>query len=70
MLLTDIDCVDVHSILVPPLVVGDLYIVATHLTLLHPAILCKGPILETVTSVPLTALVMPLVPELDGDLLQ
>lgn len=69
MLLTNLDRVNIHSILEPPLIVGDLHIVATHLPLLHSAVLCKRPILKTIASIPLSALVMPLIPELDSDLL-
>jgi len=49
----------------------DLNIVTTHLSLAHLPILCKRPILETITPLPLHPImrILILVPELDRDLI-
>lgn len=67
--LRDCDFIHIHTLFEPPFAVCDLDIVAAHLALLHQAILCKRPVLEAVASIPLTFLVMPLVPELHGNLI-
>ena len=70
MLLRDIDSIDIDSILEPALFGRDLNIIPTHLPLTHPAILCKCPVLEAITTLPLRSimLVLVLIPELDCDL--
>lgn len=62
--------VHVHTLLEPPILLLQLDVVPTHLTLPHYAILPKRPILKTITSLPLHAVVgIPiLVPELHGNL--
>ncbi|KAI9744513.1 MAG: hypothetical protein M1818_002042 [Claussenomyces sp. TS43310] len=55
--------VDVDPILVPSFSLCNLYIVATHMPLTHTAIGCKGPVLESVATPPLTVFVKIFVPE-------
>jgi len=69
MLLRDIDNIDIDSILEPALFGRDLNIVPAHLPLPHPTILCKRPVLEAITTLPLHFImaVLVLIPELDSD---
>ena len=70
MLLRDIDSIDIDSILEPALFGRDLNIVPAHLPLPHSTILCKSPILQAITTLPLHSVmaVLVLIPELDSDL--
>lgn len=68
MPLAYVDRVHVDAVLEPTLPVGDLDVVAAHLPLAHQAVVGKGPVLQAVRPPPLPFLVVPLVPELDGDL--
>lgn len=68
MPLRDVDRVDVDAVLEPTLRVRDSDVVAAHLPLPHQSVLCKRPVLEPVRAPPLACVVVPLVPELDGDL--
>lgn len=71
MLFRDLNGIDVHPVLKPPLVLVDLDIISTHLPLPHAPILCERPVFEPVTSLPLHRIVavLILVPELDGNLI-
>jgi hypothetical protein len=69
MFWTDRDFVDINTILEPSFRLRYLHIIPAHLPLPHPAIVLKSPIFKTVTSMPLSSLIMPLVPELDCNLL-
>lgn len=61
--------VHVNALLEPSLVLSDLDVVTTHLSLAHLAILGKSPILKTITSNPLARLgVLELIPELNSNL--
>jgi len=70
MLLADLNQVHIHAVLEPSLRVRELDIIATHLPLPHPPVLRKRPVLKTITTLPLHAIVgiLILVPELDCDL--
>ena len=68
MLLTDINSIDIHAVLEPPLLVRDADVVPAHLPLPHQPVAGEGPILQTVGPPPLALFVVPLVPELDCDL--
>lgn len=68
VLLADLDRIHVDAVLEPALLVGDLDVVPAHLPLPHQAVVGKRPVLEPVGPPPLARLVVPLVPELDGDL--
>jgi hypothetical protein len=70
MLLRDINSIDIDSILEPALFRQDLNIIPAHLPLSHATILCKRPVLEAITPLPLHAImfVLVLIPELDCDL--
>jgi hypothetical protein len=68
MLLLDVDAIDVHAILVPPLLVRDPDVVPAHLPLPHQPVVRERPVLQPVGPPPLPGLVVPLVPELHGDL--
>ena len=62
--------IHIHTLLKPPILLLQVDVVPTHLTFPHYAILPKCPILKTITSLPLHAVVgIPiLVPELHGNL--
>lgn len=64
VLLTDGYTVHIHAFFEPALLVGNLDIVAAHLSLAHESVGCEGPVFEPVRPVPLAGLIMPLVPEL------
>lgn len=70
MLLRNIDSIDIDAILEPALFGRDLNIISAHLPLSHPTILCKRPILQAITTLPLHSVmaVLVLIPELDSDL--
>ena len=70
VLFRDLDFINIHALLEPPLILGDLDIIPTHLPLPHTPILCKRPILQSITAFPLHLFmrVLILIPELDGDL--
>jgi hypothetical protein len=70
MLLRDIHLVDVHAVREPALVVGDGDVVPAHLALAHEAVGGERPVLEPVGPPPLPGGVVPLVPELHGDLVR
>lgn len=69
MLLTDLDTLNINTVSEPPPFLPNLNIIATHLALPHPAVLCKCPVLEAIASLPLHSIlsVLVLVPELDCD---
>ncbi len=52
MLLRNVNLIDVHSVLEPPLILADLEIVTAHLPLTHTAVFRKGPVFETITTLP------------------
>lgn len=66
--LRDINGIHINAIPEPPLCVFNFDIVPAHLSLAHKPALGKGPILETIRPPPLSRLIMPLVPELNGNL--
>ena len=68
MLWTNINSVDIYTILKPPLLLSDLNIITTHMSLLHQAIFIKGPVLKSVASPPLTVVIMKFIPELHSNL--
>lgn len=69
MSLANLDCVHIHAILEPPLLLGNGDLIAAHLALSHLAINVKGPVLETVAPPPLLRLPMLVfIPELDCNL--
>ena len=68
MLLRDQNLIHIHPLHKPPLLIRDLDIIPTHLPLPHPPILRKSPILKTIRPPPLARGIMPLIPELDGNL--
>ena len=70
MLVGDINCVDVHRIFIPALIIANVHIISAHLPFTHQPVLGKSPVLEAICSVPLTVPIMPFVPELDGDLIE
>lgn len=70
MLLSDGYSIHIHAISEPPLRLLNLDIVSAHLSLAHQPVFGKCPILEAVGPPPLPRLVMPFIPELDGNLLQ
>src|SRR5215469_9651873 len=62
--------IHIYTILEPPILLLQLDVIPTHLTLPHYAILTKCPILKTITSLPLHTVIgiLILVPELYCDL--
>jgi hypothetical protein len=68
MLLADIDCIHIDTFLVPARLIVDTHVVGAHLPLPHQSVLCKRPVLEAVRPPPLAGRIVPLVPELDCDL--
>jgi len=62
--------IHIHALLEPPILLLQLDIIPTHLTLSHHTILPERPILKTITTLPLHAVagVLILVPELHGNL--
>lgn len=69
MLWPNIHSVDINSILEPSFFFRYLYIVPTHLSLLHETVMIKGPVLKSVASPPLTVVVTKFIPELNSDLI-
>lgn len=67
--LRDINGIGINAIPEPPLCVFNFDIVPAHLSLAHKPVLSKRPILETIRPPPLSRLIMPLVPELNGNLI-
>ena len=67
MLLRDVDSIHVHTILEPSVTLGDLDVITTHLPLAHPSIVGERPVLETIASLPLLAVmgILIFVPELN-----
>lgn len=68
VLLTDLNSIHIDSILEPSLILSNLHVVRAVLPLLHEAVLRERPVLETIRPPPLARGIIPLVPELDGDL--
>ena len=68
MLLRDLDGILVDTVLEPPFSLLNNNIIAAHLPLAHATIICKRPVLEAITPLPLpTRSILVLVPELDCD---
>jgi len=68
VLLTDINSIDIHAVLEPPLLDRDADVVPAHLSLPHQPVVGESPVLQAVGPPPLAVLVVPLVPELNCDL--
>jgi hypothetical protein len=68
MLRSNVHRVNIHTILEPTLLLADLDVVSTHLSLLHQAVVVKSPILESIASPPLTIIVMEFIPKLHSNL--
>lgn len=56
--------VDIDTIFKPSLIMRDLDIVTTHLSLSHASVVGKCPVFETIRTKPLACGIVPLVPEL------
>jgi hypothetical protein len=70
MRLVDMHSVHIHPIDKPPLLLRDLDIIPTHLSLPHPPVSRKSPVLKPVASLPLRSIraILILVPKLHGNL--
>lgn len=70
MRLVDMHSVHIHPIDKPPLLLRDLDIIPTHLSLPHPPVSRKSPVLKPVASLPLHSIraILILIPELHGNL--
>lgn len=70
MLLANGHLVHIYSLGEPPLTLGQLDIVTTHLPLPHSSILRKRPVLEAIAALPLHTIfcILVLIPKLDRDL--
>jgi hypothetical protein len=68
VLLRNLNLIHINTFLEPTFRVGELDIIPTHLSLPHPTIFCIGPIFETISSPPLTGMVVPFIPELHSNL--
>jgi hypothetical protein len=68
--LGNVNGIDINAILEPALLLGDLNIISTHLPLAHDSILPERPVFESITALPLHAImgILIFVPELDSDL--
>ena len=69
MLWSNINSVDIYTILKPSLLLSDLNIITTHVPLLHQAIFIESPVLESVASPPLTIVIMKFIPKLYSNLI-
>ena len=69
MLWTNVNSVDIHTILEPSLLLTDFNIITTHVPLLHQAIFIESPVLKSVASPPLTIVIMKFIPELYSNLI-
>lgn len=71
MLLRNLHRINIHPILIPPLLLTNLNIIPTHHPLPHNTILIERPILEPIAALPLHPImgILILVPELNGDLI-
>lgn len=69
MLWSNINSVDIYTILKPSLLLSDLNIITTHVPLLHQAIFIKSPVLKSVASPPLTIVIMKFIPKLYSNLI-
>jgi len=70
MPLRDRNFVHLFTIHKPPLPIQNLNIIPTHLPLPHEPIVRKSPIFQPIRTPPLSALIMPLIPELDCNLVE
>jgi hypothetical protein len=70
MLLTDLHFIDIDPLREPAFAYTKHKVISGHLPLLHPAVFCKRPIFQAITSLPRhTVISIPiLIPELYGDL--
>lgn len=68
MLFSDGDRIHIHAISEPPVRLFDFDVVPTHLSLAHQAVVRKSPIFKAIRPPPLSRLIMPLIPELNGNL--
>ena len=67
--LIDSNFVDINSLLEPSLSVSELNVISAHLSLPHSPILGKSPVLKPIGPPPLSSLIVPFIPELDGNLI-